>query len=58
MEETSMNEQEHPLLAVSGMIDPIYGCEICHALHTDSELIALEGVEYPQWKEYFRCIFA
>lgn len=35
------------------MIELSHNCEVCHKSHADSDLIAIEGVEYLRWERLF-----
>lgn len=34
-------------------VEICYHCEICHIMYTESDLIAVEGIEYLRWERLF-----
>lgn len=45
-----MNTQEHPILAVSVMIESMHHCEVCHRNCADGELIEVNAIAYLRWE--------
>jgi len=48
-----MNSQEHPILAISGIIESMHSCEVCYLMRPDSELIDVNCIEYHKWGRVF-----